>query len=350
MKFSLFYLPAFDPNVHKDQQTLYRQIIEQVKLAEELGLDKVWVAEHHFMSYGGDVPHPCLLLAALAQHTKRIKLATGGVAVPLHRTVELAEQLAMVDVLSGGRLEIGLVRAFIPREFVAYNVDMGESRERYDEGVAVIRGLFANDRFSYDGKFTKLNNVEMRPRPIQRTPRMTVGAVMTPQSFAYAGNNGLDLMLVPYVMPFEVVKQLIGLYHGSLMQGGHDPAKANVMCQMFYYGHADAAVAKETPREGLVSYLTAFRDGVVGGEFSQKDYPGYETLSAQLTEMLGAYEMIYAERSMIGHADKVHAKIRELAEGGITEIAMSICMPGITHEQSMATLEFFAKEIMPAYR
>lgn len=109
MKFGLFFLPSFDAATHKDAQTLYQQIFEQVELCEELGCDCTWCAEHHFTPYGGDIPSPPLFLAALAQRTRRMRLGTSGVALPINRPLNTAEQLAMVDNMCGGRLDIGMV-------------------------------------------------------------------------------------------------------------------------------------------------------------------------------------------------------------------------------------------------
>ncbi len=344
MEFSLFYLPAFHEATHRDPHTLYQQIIEEVRLGEDIGLAKVWCAEHHFVPYGGDIPSPCILLAALAQHTKRIKLATGGVAVPLHRAVELAEQLAMVDVLSGGRLEIGFVRAFLACEYEGYNVDMGESRARFNEGVEVIRGLFAHDRFSFDGKFTRLEDITLRPRPIQRRPRVTLGAVSTKESFELAGQEGMDLMVIPYPTPLEVVAANIGVYRDSLRSSGRDPEDFNVMAPYFYYGEADPDAAKEVPREAMLTYLGHARDAVADDRWSA-DYKGY-TGMAKLFEALMDYELMYSERTLYGHPEKFHTMVDDIAAAGVTEISLVPNMPGIPHDNVMKSLEFLGRDIL----
>ena len=347
MKFSLFYLPAFHQPTHGTPRRLYEQIFEEVELGEAIGLEKVWCAEHHLDPYGGEIPNPCILLASIAQRTQRIKLAPGGAAIPLHRPIELAEQLAMVDVLSGGRLEIGVVRAFLAYEYDAYNVDMGESRERFNEGVEVIRGLFAHDRFSFDGTFTKLDQVELRPRPIQRHPRVTLGAISTKESFELAGQRGMDLMVVPYLMPLEVVATNIGIYRDSLRSAGHNPEDFNVMAQFFYYGDADPATAKETPREAMLNYIGYIRNAVADDRWSA-DYKGYKGL-VKVVEGLLDYELMYGERSLYAHPDKFHAKVEEVAAAGVTEIALMPNMPGLSHDKVMKSLEFLGREILPAH-
>ena len=187
MKFGLLFLPTFDAAIHGDSAGLYQQLFEQVDVAEAHGYDAVWVAEHHFTRYGGDVPNPAVLLAAIAQRTKRMRLGTAGVALPINRALNTAEQLAMIDAMSGGRLDIGVVRAFLHFEYEASQVDMNESRERFNESVEILLGTWANERFSYHGKFNHFDNVELRPRPVQKKPRIVVGSVMTPESVRYAG-------------------------------------------------------------------------------------------------------------------------------------------------------------------
>ena len=140
MKFGLLYLPSFDAETHSSPANLYQQIFEQVELAESLNYDCVWCAEHHFCAYGGDIPNPPLFLAALAQRTSKIRLGTAGVALPLNRPLNTAEQLAMVDNMCGGRLDIGVVRAFMESEYRALNVDMDESRARFNEGLDILLG------------------------------------------------------------------------------------------------------------------------------------------------------------------------------------------------------------------
>lgn len=348
MQFSLFYLPAFHAPVHKDPRTLYAQIVEEAKLGEQIGLHRIWLAEHHFDPYGGDIPHPCILLATIAQCTNRIGLATGGIAVPLHRPIEVAEQLAMVDVLSGGRLTIGVVRAFLAYEYDAYGIDMSESRERFTEGVEIIRGLFSEDSFSFTGNFNRFEEVEIRPKPIQRHPRLTLGAVMTKESFEYAGHNGMDLMLVPYLMPWEVVKQNIDIYKNALTDSGYDPDDFNIMTQFFYYAHSNAEVAKETPRQAMMNYLGYIRNAVAGDRWS-KDYVGYEGLVAKV-DAITDYDLMYKDRTLYGDTERFHRRVETIAEAGITEIGLMPNMPGTPHEKVMETIEFLGSTLLPVYQ
>ena len=347
MKFGLFFLLSFDADVHRDAATLYEQILEQAVLAEDLGFDAVWAAEHHFDIYDGYVPNPCVLLAAIAQRTRRIRLGTASVALPLNRPLNTAEQLAMVDALSGGRVDIGVVRAFLHFEYEALNVDMNESRERFNEGLDIIRGTWANERFSYDGKYNRFDNVRLTPRPVQTHPRIVIGSVMSPESIIYAGRNGFDLMVIAYAVSLEKVREIISLYHEALDEGGHDPADHPVMSPLHCYVHENEKMGRDTVREPMRSYIASFRDCVKADKWS-KDYKGYEGL-ADKVEALMDFEVMYDKHSLFGDPAHAHECMEAVIDAGIGEISLVSLMPGLAQDKILDSLRLFAAEVMPRY-
>ncbi|MGR8919160.1 MAG: LLM class flavin-dependent oxidoreductase [Gammaproteobacteria bacterium] len=347
MRFGLFFLPSFDAATHTDARNLYEQILEQTELAEALGLDSVWCAEHHFCAYGGDIPNPPLMLAAMAQRTERIRLGTAGVALPVNRPLNTAEQLAMVDNLCGGRLDIGVVRAFMESEYRALQVSMDESRERFNEGLEILRGTFANERFSYDGRFNRFEDVELRPRPVQSKPRIVVGSVMSPESIINAGRRGLDLMVIPYAVSLDKVRDTISLYHDALADGGHDPADHTVMGPLHLFVDTDGERACSTVREPIVRYVGYLRDAVLPNRWS-KDYQGYDGM-AKMIEALMDFDVMYDQRSAFGHPDHASECIEAFAEVGIGEIPFITIMPGLAQERILDSLRCFAAEVMPRF-
>lgn len=348
MRFGLLYLPTFDAQTHGDSSQLYHQIFEQVELGEALGYDAVWAAEHHFTPYGGDIPNPALLLAALAQRTRRMRLGTAGVALTLNRALNVAEQLAMVDAMSGGRLDIGVVRAFLDFEFEALQVDMGESRERFNEAVEVLLGTFANERFSYHGKFNQFDNLMLRPRPLQRRPRIIVGTVLSPESARYAGLNGFDLMVIPYAVSLAGVRQTVQRYHEALREGGHRVEDHRVQATFHLYVAPTAAEAKAVAREPLLRYVQYFADAVAGDRWS-KDYAGYAGL-AQKVMQLKDFDLLYDGRVMVGDPARLHAMMEEIIACGITELSFITILPGLSQARILDSLRLFASEVMPRYR
>lgn len=348
MKISLVYLPAYHQGTWGSEQKMYQQILDEVDFAERAGLHRVWVAEHHFGGYGGQIPSATILLSAIAQRTERIGLASGGVCLPLHRPVELAEQLAMVDVLSNGRLHVGCANAFLPHEFEGYNVDMDESRERFRESIDVMRGLWSNERFTYHGKYTHLDDVELTPKPVQKPhPPLTIAAIMTRGSFEYAGHNGFNLMVVPYINSLDDVAERIGWYHAALREAGHDPADFNVMGAFHYYCHEDDATAYETMREPIHEYLKIVRDAAGRGKFG-KGYEGYEMLSQGVQQLMDSYDLMYRERTLFGTPEDLISRIKAAGEAGLTEVGVIPLIPRLSAEKTMRSLHLLSERIMPA--
>ena len=149
MKFGLFYqLPCAPDQSVVDR---YRETIEQITLADELGFDTAWLAELHFFHPFSIMPAPLQVAVAAAQRTRRIRFGTGVVLLPLHHPLRVAEEAAVADILTGGRLELGVGRGTIAVHFRGYKVPREESRERFEESLAIIRKAWTSERISYAG-------------------------------------------------------------------------------------------------------------------------------------------------------------------------------------------------------
>ena len=348
MKFGFLFLPSFDAATHTNAATLYQHIFQQVELGDSLGFDCVWCAEHHFCAYGGDIPNPPTFLAALAQHTKNMRLGTAGVALPLNRPLNTAEQLAMVDNMCGGRLDIGVVRAFMESEYRVLQVDMDESRERFNEGVDIIRGTWANESFSYHGKHNHFDDVELRPRPIQSKPRLVVGSVRTVESIQYAGRMGLDLMVIPYAVSIDKIKETIGIYREALDAGGHRQEDHTVMGSLHMFVGQNEKRTCDLVRDPIVRYVGYLRDAVKADKWS-KDYQGYTGMS-KMIEALMDFDIMYDMRSAFG--DPAHASecIAAYEEAGIGEMPFITIMPGLAQEHILESIQCFAEDVMPRFK
>lgn len=349
MKFSLFLLPSYDPSTHGSAADAYEQVLSEAEYADANGYDSIWLAEHHFRPYGGLTPSVPVLLAAIAGRTKRLRLGSGGLCLTLHNPLELAEQMAMVDNLSRGRARMGVVRAFLHYEFEAFRVDMGESVERFREGVEVICGLMANEKFSYNGKFNKLSDVTLTPRPVQKPhPPIIVGTVMTRESFEYAGRNGFDLMVVPYITSIEEVAEKIGWYHAALREAGHDPADHGVMSAFHLYCDDDEGRAYAVGKKAVQGYLKSFIESVKRDVWS-KDYKGYEGMMKGLGYLHDDYDL-FRTRALIGTPAELVQQVEKYEKAGITELGLVNFMPAVNREQSMRSLELFTDGVMAKYR
>lgn len=150
MRFGIFSVADHHPELGRTPRQLYAELIEQAQLAEDLGYGSFWVAEHHFHHYG-IVPAPAVFLTAIAQHTQTIRLGTGVVVCPFHHPLRVAEDYALLDILSGGRLNFGAGSGYLAHEFAGFNIDPQEKRQRFDENLDVILRAWRGERLTVEG-------------------------------------------------------------------------------------------------------------------------------------------------------------------------------------------------------
>src|SRR5205085_7812588 len=163
MRFGTYYFLQAPPAVsHPD---VVHGELEQIVWTEELGFDSIWLTEHHFIEYGLSVS-PALLATAAASRTRRVRIGLAAAILPFHDPIRLAEQMALVDIISGGRLDVGVGRGNRPAEFTGYRVPQVESRERFDEAVHIMTRAWTEERFAFDGRFFKIPEVRVIPKPV----------------------------------------------------------------------------------------------------------------------------------------------------------------------------------------
>src|SRR5438105_8945912 len=166
MKFGLHYqLPCHDLQSPVQR---YRETLEQAAHAETLGFESVWPVEQHFDPELSILPSPLLILAALAERTSHLRLGIAIVLLPLSHPVRIAEEIATLDVLSNGRVEFGIGRGSLPEHFKGFGIAQSESRDRFVEGLEIIRQAWTSDLFSYDGRFYQVGEIAVVPKTVQQ--------------------------------------------------------------------------------------------------------------------------------------------------------------------------------------
>ncbi len=197
MQFGLQFFPAVAPS-EKSAEQYWREALHLVGLCDALGYVNVRTVEHYFHPYGGYSPNPIVFLTAAAMRTAKARLITAAVLPVFNHPLKLAGEIGMLDAISGGRLEVGFARAFLPHEFAHFGVSMDESRARFDEGVAQVRLLLEGENVTSEGEFHTFKDVTSLPRPTQvPRPPFWVAALATPESFERAGRNGYAVMAIP---------------------------------------------------------------------------------------------------------------------------------------------------------
>ncbi len=176
-----------------DTADVYQRALEQAQAAEELGFDSVWIAEHHFSSYGY-CPHPLMMAAAIAQRTTRIRVGTAVLVLPLRHPLQIAEEIAMADQLTEGRLDVGIGRGYQPHEFTTLGKDLSESRAVYEEAVDIILGLLRNEYFEYQGQHYQVPETSIFPRPVQHPHPPFYVACQSRESLEASVRRGFNVL------------------------------------------------------------------------------------------------------------------------------------------------------------
>src|SRR5262245_46865148 len=189
-------------------------------LAEELGFDSVWLTEHHYADYGL-ASAPSVLLATLAARTSRVRLGIAVYVIPFHHPLRIAEETAMLDILSGGRLTVGLGRGNRPLEFYGHGVPREESRTRMEEAVDILLQAWTRDRVNFSGKHWNIVDVPVFPKPITRPHPPLAFAVTSPESTIWAARRGFPILSSGLTNPVANSLAQRERYRAALVEHGH---------------------------------------------------------------------------------------------------------------------------------
>src|SRR5882757_4779516 len=179
MQFGVQFFPDVRPE-EKSGEAYFQDALDLAEAADGLGYSHIRIVEHYFHYYGGYSPNPLVFLAAAAQRTYRARLVTGAVLPAFNHPLKLAGEIGMLDAISGGRLDVGFARAFLPHEFRRFGVSPDESRARFQEGLDQVDLLLTTEGASHRGQFHSFENVTSLPRPTQKPrPNFYIAATQT---------------------------------------------------------------------------------------------------------------------------------------------------------------------------
>jgi alkanesulfonate monooxygenase SsuD/methylene tetrahydromethanopterin reductase-like flavin-dependent oxidoreductase (luciferase family) len=340
----------------------YEEHLQAWELMDELGYDGVGFNEHHTSPYGL-MNSPNIMAAAAAQRTKRLKLLIYGNALPIHEPLRLAEELAMLDCLSNGRIISGFVRG-IPREYVVYGVPFPESRARFDEAWEIIQGAWTDEVFSYEGRFWSYKDVAIWPRPVQQPhPPVWVPVTGSKESIQWAAERNFPI--TPGLAGALGFRQdMVRYYAECLAAAGHHvtPEHLVVGTNAYVADSREQALAEAGPYQ-LYFSRTLFSHGNVS-ETSEQRRAGY--VSTQAYDYVRPENQPQANRDRSfrdltidtlaanqalawGSADEVTEKLIAEAEAlGSNTLLLAMNRGAMPNDQFMAQLRRFAKEVMPA--
>lgn len=237
-------------------QAVYERAFERIEVMEHSGYECVWLAEHHFNAYSV-CPSVTVMGTHIAARTKRLRIGTAVTLAGLYHPLRLAEELAMLDLFSGGRLNWGAGRGFDATEFRAFEVSAAESRERLYESVEIVQRAFSGERFSYAGQFWNIDDVELMPQPLQKPQLPFWMAASSPEAVQSAAKRGFSILQDPHSSHADIAAKR-RLYNETLQAHGFAVTGRELpIARLVALGKSSAqaeAIAREGARWTLSSY------------------------------------------------------------------------------------------------
>ncbi|HWD57981.1 MAG TPA: LLM class flavin-dependent oxidoreductase [Stellaceae bacterium] len=322
-------------------------------LAEPLGFDSIFALEHHFTGYAMS-PAPTQLLAYYAGRTKRIQLGTAVIVLPWHDPVRVAEQIALLDILCGGRCLFGFGRGAASVEYEGFRVPMGEARPRFVEAAQVIVKALANDSFEHQGEFFQIPRTAIRPRPVSHPERRFYASAVSPESAEIMAKLGFGILMV---MQNEWPKAAedIATYRRIATEAGHAPRPpvilTNVCC----------AESRQEAQERAFQYLGLkwqsiddhyhFSDGHLSTVKGYESYGKMARTYAKINESAETKQKatdFYVSIQIVGTPKDCLDQIAELRRcTGMDHLVTEFSFGGLPHEVAEVNMRLFADRVMP---
>jgi alkanesulfonate monooxygenase SsuD/methylene tetrahydromethanopterin reductase-like flavin-dependent oxidoreductase (luciferase family) len=349
MKFGLFILPSWSEADPSHQSRIYQEAVEQIQYAEELGFDAVWLAEHHFTRFG-IVPSALPFATYVAARTKKIRIGTGVSVLTFHHPVFMAEETAMLDVLSQGRMDFGVGRGQVVYEYNNFKVEYDSRTQRFQEIVDIILGLWSTTGFTYHGQYYSVDDLTIAPVPVQRPhPPMFLAVSRTPASVNVAVSRDLPI-LTSANTPDEEVLGIRTLYYEQCAKAGKQPLVEDMPFFRHVFVAEDAKRAVEVPRDSItwVRDLNSLRRTLTGGSEIYRDLEHWRRTR---TVAVPSYEEELKTTAYFGTPEQLVERIRWLQEAhNVQYFGASMAYGKMQHADVMRSMELFARDVMPKLR
>ena len=336
MEFSIF-LSCYYPDTEKPPQDLYGEMLELAQLGEQTGYCGLTVPEHHFMNVLMN-PNPLMLAIKVASVTKSIPITAAVVVLPLHDVRRLAGEIALADIFTDGRIQLGFGRGAFPYEFIRYGVPFEKGREIFDESLELLEALLTQRDVSWDSERYKFDSLTIMPRPIQKPHPPFWIAAMAPMALYHCAKRGYNVQTTPLQGSMEMaVEQVDSFAKGFADSGLPDRPRLSLL----RVGHCtrDAAHTEQV-MDIAEDYWRRFdnvftTNGIVeGGAIQPMD-------ANQTREEL-------ADRLLVGTAEELIEKLQGYADIGVDEINLNV-LCGVDHADNMESVERFARDVMPHF-
>ncbi|MBV1867738.1 MAG: LLM class flavin-dependent oxidoreductase [Marinosulfonomonas sp.] len=325
MKLSMFSVVDYYPNQGRSVGEFFGQVLDQIELADDLGYNSFFVAEHHFTDYG-DFPNPAVALAAAAARTSRIKLGAAVVVLPFRNPIQVAEDYAMLDQISNGRLVMGVGSGYLSHEFDGFGVAGKTKRENFDESLDIIRKLWTGETISYDGEFTKIENTAINVTPVSKDGPGIFVAALRMESVYYVGKNGDNMMIVPYasIDTIEGMAPMMDEYNRGFADSGKD-GEGEVIAAFHTYISDTDELAREEAQDAFDLYVET------------RDYAKSQVYA----------QIVQSEVCIFGSVETAVDRLVKMHDLGLRHVSMLMNFGGMPNDLVCKSMRLMATEVAP---
>ena len=325
MRYSVFSVNDHHPRLARTVPQLYDQVMQQCELAETLGYDTYFCAEHHFHEYGA-VPDPAVMLSALVQRTRRIRLGTAISILTFHDPRRIAETYSMLDMMSAGRFVFGVGSGYLAHEFTGYDSEPKEKRDRFNENLDLVQRLMAGETLSWQGRFSKSDKAVLNVLPHEgRVPPIYV-AVLAREAAYHVGKQANRIFTVPYA-------------------SCKDFDDIGTMLVEYRKGRAEAGLPDDDDDHVFTLHTHVARSDEEARAQCKEAYDLY--VDTRLYAKKHLYEDIIANGiCLFGSVDTVVAKMRRLHQMGVRHVATLQNFGALAPELVESSMTLFAREVM----
>ena len=339
MDFGIFLL--LQSPTAKSHQEIFSRGTDLAKTADKLGFESVWCAEHHFSTYGY-LSRPLMFASHLATQTEKIRVGSAVVVLPLHHPLIVAEEIATADLLSNGRLDIGLGRGYQVYEFERLGMKLEESRERFEEAVDILLLAFKGEPFSFNGKHFKFGETSIFPTPVQK-PRPPIWVVgQSEESIVATAKRGFNLVSGGFGVSLERLKEFRKSFD-DLLVDAEQKDNIRVSTQRAVYVTNDESELPEIIEQARwnMRVTLSLRQGLERVEKGHAQAIPFDNEPSD-EELIDRYFVMGTPATCI---EKL-SEIRDVM--GLDHFNANFWFGDLEHKQVLRSMELFAKEVMPA--
>jgi len=327
MRLSIFSVADHYPDeLPRTLDQLYGELLDLAVAADALGFHGFWVAEHHFHPYGA-VPRPALLLTAVAQRTRRIRLGSAVCVLPFDHPVRTAEDYAMLDLLSGGRLDLGVGSGYLAHELAGFAIPSTEKRERFDEGLDLLQALWRGERVRHRGTHHSLVDVRLNVLPLQKPQPPIWIAALREETLAHVAAKGMPALVMPYATfdRFDQLHAAAQQFHARWPLRSEAVAAPRLACGL----HAHCAETLDEARMHASGPLARY----VRTRLYARQRPLDELMAADLVA--------------IGNGEQLRRLVARCASAGLTDLLLLVDFGGMRQRDVLRSLEQIAHHLLP---